>query len=28
LYTAASDAGLTPAPLEPADVNPHPHPFP
>ncbi len=28
LYTAACDVGLAPAPLEPADVNPHPHPFP
>jgi ribosomal protein S12 methylthiotransferase accessory factor len=28
LYTAAHEAGLVPAPLEPADLNPLPHPFP
>lgn len=28
LYTAAYDAGLSPAPLGPAHVNPLPHPFP
>jgi ribosomal protein S12 methylthiotransferase accessory factor len=28
LYTAAHDAGLVAAPLEPADLNPLPHPFP
>ena len=28
LYTAAHDAGLVPAPLEPADLNHLPHPFP
>ncbi len=28
LYTAACHAGLAPSPLELADINPHPHPFP
>jgi ribosomal protein S12 methylthiotransferase accessory factor len=28
LYRAAFEAGLLPAPLEPADLNPLPHPFP
>ena len=28
LYTAAHEAGLVPAPLDPAHVNPLPHPFP
>jgi ribosomal protein S12 methylthiotransferase accessory factor len=28
LYSAAQEAGFLPAPLDPADVNPHPHPFP
>jgi len=28
LYTAAHEAGLVPAPLEPADLNALPHPFP
>ena len=28
LYTAAHEAGLVPAPLEPADLNHLPHPFP
>ena len=28
LYTAAHEAGLVPAPLDPADLNPLPHPFP
>ena len=28
LYTAAHEAGLAPAPLEPSDLNPLPHPFP
>ena len=28
LYTAAYEAGLVPSPLEPADLNPLPHPFP
>ena len=27
-YTAAYEAGLVPSPLEPADLNPLPHPFP
>lgn len=28
LYHAAHDAGILPAPLSPADLNPDPHPFP
>ena len=28
LYTAAHDAGLRATPLTPAELNPHPHPFP
>jgi ribosomal protein S12 methylthiotransferase accessory factor len=28
LYLAAFEAGLVPRPLEPADLNPDPHPFP